>query len=131
MKLPLEVVTFLVGLIGIGIGILIVLRGLKKKSSLYNLPFNYKEAFLDDWFVPAINFGIILVEWLVLPYRSGKVAEFSDIIIIAFFGVTGILGNVLLSSGLSVVKKRFEKAIDYKSDVADGKIDPKDREAVG
>lgn len=119
MKLPLSTTCFIIGFIGLTIGVLINLRNLKKKSVLANLIFDYKSAFLEDWFIPAINFLIILALWLVLPYRSGKMAEYSDLYVIGFFGVAGIMGSVLLSNGLSSVKKRFDAAIDFKTSEAD------------
>lgn len=126
MKLPLSTTCLIIGLIGLIIGVLINLRNLKKKAVLANLIFDYKSAFLEDWFIPAINFLLILSLWLVLPYRSGKIAELSDLYVIGFFAVTGIMGSVLLSKGLSNVNKRFDAAIDFKTtehDKANGTID--------
>lgn len=119
MKLPLSTTCLIIGFFGLIIGVLLNLRALKKKAVLANLIFDYKGAFLEDWFIPAINFIIILSLWFVLPYRSGKIAELSDLYVIGFFFVAGIMGSVLLSSGLSNVKKRFDAAIDFKTTEAD------------
>lgn len=126
MKLPLSTTCLIIGLFGLIIGVLYNLRNMKKKAALANLIFGYKSAFLEDWFIPAINFIIILTLWLVLPYRSGKIAELSDLYVIGFFWVAGIMGSILLSNGLSSVKKRFDAAIDFKTtehDKANGTID--------
>ena len=119
MKLPLSTTCLIVGLIGLIIGVLMNLRSLKRKAANGKLIFNYKAAFLEDWFIPAINFLIIVTLWLLLPYRTGKMAEYSDLYVIAFFGVIGIMGSMMLFSFLSSVNKRFNSAIAYKSDVSD------------
>ncbi len=115
MKLPLSTTCMLFGLIGLVIGILITLRSFKNKAKRANLIYDWKAAILEDWFVPAINFLLILGAWLVLPYRSGKWADYSDLTVIVCFGVIGITGHLLLSQGLSNVKKRYDAAISFKS----------------
>jgi len=115
MKLSLSTTCMLMGLIGLLVGVLINLRNLKKKAQRANLIFDYKSAFFEDWFIPAINFLLLLGAWLVLPYRSGKWADYSDLTVILFFGVVGIMGSLLLSQGLSSVKKRLDAATAFKS----------------
>lgn len=119
MKLPLSTTCMLVGLLGLLIGVIINLRLLKKKAQRFNLIFHTRDAFLEDWFVPAINFLLLIVCWLVLPYRSGKVAEYSDLVVILFFGVVGIMGSLLLNQGISSVKKRLDAATAFKAQQAD------------
>lgn len=126
MKLPLSITCMLVGLLGLLIGILINLRNLKSKAARSNLLFDYKSAFFEDWFVPAINLLLLIVAWLVLPYRSGKWADYSDLTVILFFGILGIMGSLLLSQGLSSVKKRLDAATAFKArenDIATGNAD--------
>lgn len=119
MKLPLSTTCVLVGLIGLAIGIIWTLGNLKKKAQLANLIFNTKSAFLEDWYVPAVNLLLILAAWIALPYRSGKLAEYADLYVIGFFGLLGIGGNLLLSKWFSSVNKRFDAAIDFKTNEAD------------
>jgi hypothetical protein len=119
MKLPLSTTCLLIGLIGAVIGVLISLKLLHEKAKTSNLIFNYQSALLEDWYVPVINLLIVLSLWLVLPYRTGKVAEYSDLTTIGFFGIAGITGNVFLSIAISSVRKRFIAATDFKTDKAD------------
>lgn len=126
MKLPLSTTCMLFGILGLLAGILLNLRNLKMKAKRANLIFDYKSALLEDWFVPALNFVLLLAAWILLPYRSGKWAEYSDMIVIIFFGVLGVMGSLLLNQGISSVKKRLDAATAFKvreNDKATGNTD--------
>lgn len=119
MKLPLSTTCLIVGFIGIFIGVLMNLQYLKNKAKIANLIFDAKQSFLSDWMLTAINVLIIFVLWLCLPYRAGKLAEIADLYVIACFCITGIMGTKLLFPLLSQVNKKFNSAIDYKTNIAD------------
>lgn len=115
MKLSLGTSAFIVGILGCLIGILLNLNRLKRKAITNNLEFSYKKAFLEDWLLTTVNFILIFVLLIFLPYRSGKLLEYADYYVLGLFFVVGIMGNVLLLPALSKAYSRLTAGEAYKS----------------
>lgn len=118
MNLTTYVECFFVALLGMAISTLLILNSLKRKAKKANLEFSIKTYFKDEVFVMAANFLWIIVAMLCINWLTNWKPEWKNFIVPGFFFI-GYLGSDVASRLASVANARLNKAIDYKTSIAD------------
>lgn len=114
--IPFNIQCILIGLCGTVLSNLAVLYNLTKKARSANLQFKISTYFENDWFAPAISLVALVTALILLPYVP---ATWPPVVILILFATIGYSGNDLVSRFFSVANSYLNKAIDYKTDIAD------------
>jgi len=127
MTLALYGQCFAVGIVGLAIQVAMKIQAFQKTAALANLKLDEKSAkfkwtdyFTKDWLSVVIAFLTLVLYLFVLGEIIGFAPAAGNFIMIgaAFVGYTG---GSLASRLFSVIDKRFNDAIDYKTTQADEK----------
>jgi len=113
---------FLVGLIGLALSVLTVLKSLIRKAKLANVIFDWKLFFKADLVLQFVGAVLTLSLFLMLlgPFLK-EYPKFADktFAITVVFATIGYVGSDIASRMFSVVNSRLNGAIDYKTTQAD------------
>lgn len=118
MTFALYVQCFAVALCGMLLQALLKVKSIQDKAKKANVQFNPKEYFLDDW----LSHSASLVTVIMVMFFVDEFAHFSAYVMqyIKFaFAFVGYTGSDIMSRLFSVVNKRINNAIDYKTTIAD------------
>lgn len=116
MNLPLPIACIFMGLLGLALSTLLILRSLSNKAKAANVVFTTAGYFKADWFTPVASLVSILMAFILLPYAP---KNWSPAISLLLFGTVGYMGSDIMSRVFSVVNKRINAAIDYKTTISD------------
>jgi hypothetical protein len=97
---------------------LLKIRSIQQKAKDANIEFNPRQYFIDD----KISHGASLVTVIMVMFLVDEFAHFSEYVMqyVKFgFAFVGYTGSDIMSRFFSVVNKRINKAIDYKTSIAD------------
>jgi hypothetical protein len=124
MNLNTYLLCFLTGLLGIFFHLVTVkIPSVKKQSLAANLPFTYL-GYLKDDALPIIS---SLCSVLILLLILDELIAFKPAVlpfVKVGFAFVGFTGSSILLSLFSRVSAQINRAVDWKTDVADGKIKP-------
>lgn len=112
----------LTSLIGLGLSLLFVIRNLTQKAALANVIFDWSLFWRKDLWIQVT--GTLLTVALGLMYLGPffkKFPKFADetFFTVVFFSGIGYFGSDIASRWFSVVNKRINGAIDFKTTEAD------------
>lgn len=102
------------------------LRSMQTKSKAANLEFKILDYFKDDWLSIAACFLTIIL-FLLFGDEVLNINEKIISYIKIGFGFVGYTGSDIASRFFSVVDKKINSVIDYKTNVADGIDQPKNQ----
>lgn len=97
---------------------LLKLRSLKQKAMLANVEFKPIEYFKDDWLSTLASFVTVVICLVSADEFINFSARVIDYMKIGFAFV-GYTGSDIMSRLFSVVNMKINKAIDYKTTIAD------------
>ena len=115
------------GLLGITLQTFLKLRGLKAKANVGNVSFNPGDYFRKDWLSLAASVTTVLIALVVTDELIG----FNELVLRFIrlgFAFVGYTGADIASRVFGVMSNQINKVIDYKTDVADGKVESKPNE---
>lgn len=120
----LHVSCFFLGLLGLGISTLLIIRNQTITARKANLIYRPKDYFRDDWFTPVVTILVLSAAEIFLHYVEETDAAFlgakyTTLIILVLFLTLGYQATDMASKFFSVVGKRFDAAIDFKTNEAD------------
>ena len=116
MNIPFPVAFILMGVLGLILSTILILQSLKKKAKSANVIFTVSGYFRDDWFTPVGSVISIMMAYILMPYAP---EGWSDGVQLVVSAAIGYLGSDIPSRVFSVVSKRINAAIDYKTTIAD------------
>lgn len=125
MTTELYIQCFLVAFFGMLLQALLKIKSIQDKARKANVEFSAKEYFIDDW----ISHCASLVTVIMIMFFVDELAHFSEHVMnyVKFgFAFVGYTGSDIMSRFFSVVNKRVNNAIDYKTtqtDEANGTTD--------
>jgi hypothetical protein len=105
-------------MIGMILQALLKIKSIQDKARKANVEFKAKEYLIDDWVSHSASFTTII---LVLFFID-ELANFSEHVMsyVKFgFAFVGYTGSDIMSRIFSVVNRRINNAIDYKTSIAD------------
>ena len=109
---------FIVATLAMILQMLLKAKSIQDKAKKANLQFSFKEYFIDDW----LSHGISTITIIMFLFFASEFISFneaiSDYLKIAF-GFVGYTSADIASRLFSVVNKRVNSAIDYKTTIAD------------
>lgn len=109
---------FLIGFLGMVLQALLKIKSIQDKARKANVQFKPKEYIIEDWvshsasFVTLIMVLLFVDEIINFSVTAGEYLKFG-------FAFVGYTGSDIMSRIFSVVNKRINTAIDYKSTIAD------------
>lgn len=118
MTLALYAQCFAVALCGMILQALLKVKSIQDKAKKANVQFNPREYFFED----RLSHGASLVTVIMIMFFVDEFAHFSEYVMqyIKFgFAFVGYTGSDIMSRLFSVVNKRINNAIDYKTTIAD------------
>ena len=106
------------GILGLAISTVLILRSLSQKSKAASTEFSVKMYFKLDWFTPVgsiltIVLGLMMVD-VTLKWNPALINWLKPL-----FATFGYFGSDLSSRLFSVMNGYINKAVDYKTDIAD------------
>jgi len=115
--------SFLIGLIGLSLSVLTVLKSLTRKARLANVIFDWKLFFKADFILQLVGslLTIALALMLLNPFlKQYPKFEENTLLVLAVFATIGYVGSDIASRMFSVVNSRINSAIDFKTSISDG-----------
>lgn len=113
---------FAVAMIGFAIQFLLKFNSMRKKAVVgNNSDFTFKSFMSDDW--PALSAGILFI--VLCLFLIDEILNLAPAVldkILALFTLVGYFNSDLALRLFSVANKKLNETINYKTDVADGKI---------
>jgi len=114
--------SFLIGLVGLSLSLLTVIKSLTRKAKLANVIFDWKLFLKSDLLLQlagsllTVFLGLLLLNpfFQQFPQYTGKVFAVNLI-----FATIGYMGADIASRLFSVVNSRINSAIDYKTTISD------------
>lgn len=111
-------ILFFIGFLGMILQALLKIKSIQGKARSANIKFSAREYFLEDWvshcasLVTLIMFLFFVDEMITFNKIVGDYLKFG-------FAFVGYTGSDIMSRIFSVVNKRINTAIDYKTTIAD------------
>lgn len=118
MTTSLYVQCFAVAFFGMVLQALLKIKSIQDKARKANVQFSAKEYLIEDW----ISHCASLVTVIMTMFFIDELAHFSEHVMsyVKFgFAFVGYTGSDIMSRLFSVVNKRINNAIDFKSTIAD------------
>lgn len=118
MTLSLYIQCFAVAFFGMLLQALLKIKSIQNKAGVANVKFSAKEYLIEDW----VSHSASLVTVIMVMFFVDEFAHFSEFVMkyVKFgFAFVGYTGSDIMSRLFSVVNKRINKAIDYKTTIAD------------
>lgn len=109
---------FVVAFLGMILQALLKIKSIQEKARKANVQFSAKEYFFDDWvshLASLVTIGMCLFFIDEFTNFYAKAADYMKI----GFAFIGYTGSDIMSRLFSVVNKRINDAIDYKTTIAD------------
>jgi hypothetical protein len=105
-------------LLGVVFHIAVKIKSLHDDHKVANLKFSVAQYLKDDWIALVVD---VLAALILVYLVSEWVSEDSRILtkMKSIFVFVGYTGSSVLMQVLSVAKKNFRKAVDYKTNIAD------------
>lgn len=118
MTLQIYLELFIVAMIGMALHTTLKIKSLKDKARLANVEFKIRQYFINDW--PSILASVLTIGMFLFFIDSivkwqPKAANYLRV----GFAFVGYTGSDIASRLFSVVNKKINSAIDYKTTVAD------------
>lgn len=109
------------GTIGWLISALMIIKSQTTKFKKANLIYSPSAYFKEDWMTIGITYAVIAACMIAMYYIPEKafVSDWANLVILSLFITIGYNANDMASRFFSVVNKRFNAAIDYKTNIAD------------
>ncbi len=118
MTIQLYIECFLVALIGMLLQAVLKMKSIQAKAKAGNFEFSPSQYFKDDWLsLTASVLTIVLFLFFVPAILKMRPQAIDNAVI--FFAFVGYTGSSIVSRIFSVVDKRLNAAIDYKTNIAD------------
>lgn len=111
-------ILFFLALLGMVLQMLLKARSIQDKAKKANLIFSFREYFLDDWLSHAVSITTIVMFLFFVTEFINFSAIVADYLKVGFAFV-GYSSADIASRIFSVVNKRVNSAIDYKTTQAD------------
>lgn len=111
-------IIFLISLLGMVLQMLLKIKSIQEKAKKANVIFSIKEYLRDDW----VSHGISLVTIIMFMFFITELVNFNAIVskyLKIGFAFVGYSSADIASRIFSVVNKRVNNAIDYKTTIAD------------
>ena len=118
MTFQLYLECFAVGLVGMALHTSLKMKSLQDKARKANVEFKLGDYFKYDWLSVTSSVLTIILFLFFLKYGVKRWPQFIDAFTI-FFSFIGYTGSDVASRLFSVVNKRINTAIDYKTTAAD------------
>jgi hypothetical protein len=118
MTLSIYIQCFAVGLLGMVLQALLKIKSIQDKARKANVEFSTKEYILDDWVSHTASLVTLCMCLFFVDEFTNFYTKASDYLKIGFAFV-GYTGSDIMSRIFSVVNKRINNAIDYKTTIAD------------
>lgn len=118
MTIELYITCFGIAFLGQVLQALLRIKALQDKARKANVKFQTKEYFVEDWATHAAS----ITTTIILLILVDEFAHFSEFVMqyVKFgFAFVGYTGSDIASRLFSVVNKRINNAIDYKTTIAD------------
>lgn len=118
MTLIEYVTLFFIAFLGMLLQMLLKAKSIQDKAKKANLQFSFREYFLDDW----LSHGISIITITMFLFFISEAVTFSAIVadyLKIGFAFVGYSSADIASRIFSVVNKRVNSAIDYKTTQAD------------
>ncbi len=109
---------FAVGLLGMILQALLKIKSIQDKAKKANVQFSAKEYLMEDWVSHMASFVTLSMCLFFVDEFTNFYAKASDYMKIGFAFV-GYTGSDIMSRIFSVVNKRINRAIDFKTTIAD------------
>jgi hypothetical protein len=109
---------FAVAFFGMVLQALLKIKSIQEKARKANVAFKAKEYLVDDW----VSHCASLTTVVLFLFFIDEIAHFSEHVMnyVKFgFAFVGYTGSDIMSRIFSVVNKRINNAIDYKTSMAD------------
>lgn len=112
-------ILFTIGFLGMILQALLKMKAIQTKAKMGNIKFSPKEYFIEDWvshlasIVTLVMFLFFVDEIVTFNKIAGNYLKFG-------FAFVGYTGSDIMSRIFSVMNKRINSAIDYKTTIADG-----------
>jgi len=125
MELTDYAILFFIAFLGMLLQMLLKAKSIQEKAKKANLQFSFKEYFLDDW----LSHGVSFVTIIMFLFFTTEFINFNKIVadyLKIGFAFIGYSSADIASRIFSVVNKRVNNAIDYKTtqaDEANGTVD--------
>jgi hypothetical protein len=123
MDIQLYIICFVVGLLGMALQTVLKLRSLQGKAKSANVEFKAGQYFKEDKLSIAASVITLLIALFVIDEIVGENEKIMEYLKIGFAFI-GYTGSDIASRVFGVISQKINKTIDYKTDVADGKIKP-------
>jgi len=111
-------ILFFIAFLGMLLQMLLKAKSIQDKAKKANLEFSFKEYFLDDWLSHSVSLVTIIMFMFFITEAinfNALVAKYLKI----GFAFVGYSSSDIASRIFSVVNKRVNNAIDYKTTQAD------------
>ncbi len=121
MTIAMYLWCFVAGLLGMALQVFLKLKSLADKSRVGNVSFNPGDYFRKDWLSLGASVTTILIALVVTDELIG----FNELVLQYIrlgFAFVGYTGADIASRVFGVMSNQINKVIDYKTDVADGKV---------
>lgn len=109
---------FVVAFLGMCLQALLKIRSIQEKARKANVKFHAKEYLLEDWVSHCASIVTTVMCLFFIDEFTNFYARATDYMKIGFAFV-GYTGSDIMSRIFSVVNKRINNAIDYKTTIAD------------
>lgn len=118
METELYIKCFVVALVGMSLQTVLKLKSLKSKAKVANVQFSISDYFREDWLSISASLLTIIMVLLFIDEVFNINQKIINYIKIGFAFV-GYTGSDIASRLFSVVNKKINDAIDYKTTLAD------------
>lgn len=109
------------GFLGVLFHCFLKLNSLLKLAQKANLPFNwYRDYVYRDFPTIILSVLSVLIWYFCFKEIAAKYTQVADFARVSFVAM-GAIGSYLIQRFLSQAQKKIDKAIDVKTDIADGK----------
>lgn len=111
-------ILFLIGFLGMILQALLKIKSIQEKARKANIVFSPKEYLIEDW----VSHSASLVTLIMFLFFIDEITHFNAIAAnyLKFgFAFVGYTGSDIMSRIFSVVNRRINTAIDYKTTIAD------------
>lgn len=109
---------FAVAFLGMILQALLKIKAIQNKARKANVQFSAKEYLIDDWVSHLASFVTVCMCLFFIDEFTNFYSRAADYMKIGFAFV-GYTGSDIMSRLFSVVNKRINDAIDYKTTIAD------------
>lgn len=118
MTLSTYIQCAVVGIIGMLLHAIMKARSIQRKAKLANVEFKISEYFLKDWLSHSASFLTVIL-CLFLIDEFANISQYVMSYLKIGFAFVGYTGSDIASRFFSVVNEKVNRAIDFKTTIAD------------